>query len=493
MKKAIIIGSGFSGLSTAAFLAKSGFQVTVIEKNNEIGGRARVLKEKGYSFDMGPSWYWMPDIFDNFFSEFDKKTSDFYSLIKLNPGFKMIFEEDEIEISSDFKIICKLFEKYENGAGKKLECFIEDAKKKYNIGIDFLYKSPGISVMELFRKEIILNITNFALLKSYQKHIKKYFHHPYLINLLEFPVIFLGSSSDKMPALYSLMAYSAIKQGTFYPKGGMNQVITGMTKLCTELGVEFLTNEIATKINIENKKVISVFIQNAISRTQKEISTDFVIASADYAHVEKDLLEKKYRNYSESYWNKKTFSPSSLIFYLGINKKINKLLHHNLFFDEDIVQYTKEIFEDKKWPEKPLFYVCCPSKTDNSIAPQGKENIFILIPIPIGVEDTEDIRQKYFDIIISRLETYCEQKIKDNIEYYKSYCIKDFEKDYNSYKGNAYGLANTLIQTANLKPKIINKKVSNLYYTGQLTVPGPGVPPSIISGKLVADCITKYK
>ena len=488
MKKVTIIGGGFSALSAAAFLAKSGMEVTVIEKNKDIGGRARVLQEKGYLFDMGPSWYWMPDIFDNFFKEFNLKTSSFYELTRLDPGFKMILKSDEIEIKADFHTTCSIFEKYEKGGGEKLKEFIEDAKVKYNIGIDFIYNSPGVSIIELFRKEILLNINNFELLTSYKKHIRKYFKHPSLISILEFPVLFLGSSPEKTPALYSLMAYSAIQQGTFYPLGGFNQVVKGLIKLCEELGVKFLTNEAVIKINIEKKQATSI-----ITNQQRLLNTDIVIASADYAYVEQNLIEKKYRNYSKEYWGKKIFSPSALIFYLGINKKINKLIHHNLFFDEDVYQHTKEIYEYKQWPEKPLFYVCCPSKTDNSVAPFGKENIFILMPIPAGIEDSQQIREKYFNSIMSRLEKYCSQEIKNNIEYKRSYCIKDFQDDYNAYKGNAYGLANVLSQTANLKPKIVNKNINNLFYTGQLTVPGPGVPPSLISGKLVADYIIKFK
>ena len=486
MKKAIIIGGGFSGLSAAAFLAKSGIKVTIIEKNKDLGGRARALNTKGYHFDMGPSWYWMPDIFESFFKEFNLKTSDFYELIKLDTGFKMIFEEDEINIYSDFEKTCSVFEKYEAGSAKKLKSFIDDAKYKYNIGIDFIWDAPGISIIELLNKNILLNLTRFELLTSYRKHIRKYFNHPYIINILEFPVLFLGASADKTPALYSLMAYSAIKQGTFYPIGGFKNVVKGLIKLCERYGVEFLTNETVTKINISENKAKSI-----TTNSGKNLPTDLVIASADYAHVEKKLISSKYRNYSEAYWGKKKFSPSSLIFYLGINKKLKRISHHNLFFDEDVERCTKEIYEYNSWPKKPLFYVCCPSKTDSTVAPEGKENIFILMPIPIGSEDNEKIREKYFNIIISKLEDYCDQEITPNIEYKRSFCINDFQSEYNAYKGNAYGLANTLSQTANLKPKIINKKINNLFYTGQLTVPGPGVPPALISGKIVAEYITK--
>ena len=488
MKKALVIGSGFSGLSSAAFLSKNGFEVTIVEKNKTVGGRARIFHEKGYSFDMGPSWYWMPEIFENFFNEFNLKIEDLYDLKQLDPGFKIVFKDQEINLPSSWNEICHLFDKYEENGADKLNKFMVDAQQKYSIGLDFLYNSPGVSIRELFNPQILKNINKLQLLTSYRNHIKKYFSNEYLINILEFPVLFLGTSAKHTPALYSLMAYSGIKQGTFYPIGGFNAVIKSMEKLCIDLGVKIITGNEVKKINIKNKKVVSVSTQN------NEIETDYLIASADYAHVENQLLEKKYRNYSTEYWNKKNFSPSSLLFYLGVSKKLNKLDHHTLFFDEDIEQHSNDIYEKPIWPKKPLFYACCPAKTDPKVAPKDKENLFILVPIAAGLNDTEEIREEYFKIVMKRLEKFCGEKIIEHIEYKKSYCVNDFITDYNAFKGNAYGLANTLMQTANLKPKIVNKQVQNMYYTGQLTVPGPGVPPSIISGQLVAEqIITKSK
>ena len=487
MKDITVIGSGFSGLSAAAFLAKDGFNVTLLEKNSTVGGRARMFKEKGYCFDMGPSWYWMPEIFENFFNEFNCKIDDYYNLKKLDPGFKIVFKDEEINLSSNWKDICELFDKYEKDGSKKLNNFMMDAEKKYNIGLDFLYNSPGVSIFELFTTKILKNLNKLQILTSYRNHIKKYFTNPYLINILEFPVLFLGTSAKNTPALYSLMAYSGIKQGTYYPIGGFNKVIQSMEKICLQLGVKIQTDQEVKKINVRDSKVFSINTKN------QEIKTDILVASADYAHVEEKLLEKKYRNYSKEYWNKKSFSPSSLLFYLGVSKKINNLEHHTLFFDEDIEKHSNDIYENPIWPEKPLFYTCCPSKTDPTVAPKDKENLFILIPIAAGLEDSEMIREKYFKIIMDRLEKFCNLDIREHIEYKRSYCINDFKDDYYAYKGNAYGLANTLMQTANLKPKIKSKKIKNMFYTGQLTVPGPGVPPSIISGQLVAEQIIKTK
>ena len=485
----IVIGSGFAGLSTAATLANDGYNVTLLEKNNDIGGRARQFKHKGFLFDMGPSWYWMPDVFEKFFNKFNKSVSDYYDLIKLNPGFQMIFDEFEtIQISSSFNEIKELFEKIEPGSSRSLELFMKEAEFKYKFSMEKLIYNPGLSFFEFFNKGIFKNILNLDLLKSYKKHVHKSFKNPKLRALLEFPVLFLGTAPEETPALYSLMAYSGFVQGTYYPDGGFVQVIKGIERLCLDLGVTIKKNQCVKKINVKEFKVESVETQN------NHYSADIVVAAADYEHVDNSLLEKKYRNYNNEYWDKRVMSPSCLLFYLGIDKKINKLTHHNLFFDSDIDQHIYEIYSKKIWPTDPLFYVSCPSKTDKKVAPSGMENLFLLIPISPGSKDNEETREYYFDLIINRLENYCNTKIRNHIIYNRSYCINDFVSDYNAYKGNAYGLANTLFQTANFKPRMINKKVSNLYYTGQLTVPGPGVPPSLISGQIIGDLISKkYK
>lgn len=483
-----VIGSGFSGLSAAAFLAKSGKKVNIIEKNQELGGRARQFSSNGFLFDMGPSWYWMPDVFDKFFSNFQKTTSDYYKLKKLDPGFQIIFDQNHtMKLHSDWSSVLALFEEYEKGAADKLIKFMKDAEIKYNVGMKHLVYNPGTSLSELFNKDIWLNIGKMNLFRSYRNHVYKYFKNPFLRKLLEFPVLFLGTSPSDTPALYSLMAYSGISQGTYYPMGGFGEVIKGMVNLCESLGVNFYNNNEVTSFSFNGKKIDQIITSNSVFKT------DEVICSADYNHFDQNILPKEYRNYSHKYWDKRVMSPSSLLFYLGVDVKLKNLEHHNLFFDEDIECHIKEIYKDIKWPTDPLFYVCCPSKTDPKVAPKGKENLFLLMPLAAGLKDSKDLREVYFKKIISRLEKYCETDLSNKICFKKSYCIDDFKSDYYAFKGNAYGLANTLFQTANLKPKIKNRYVSNLFYTGQLTVPGPGVPPAIISGNVVADYILKQK
>ncbi|MPS64720.1 oleate hydratase [Chryseobacterium sp.] len=482
-KKIAIIGSGFSGLSSAAYLAKEGNEVHVFEKNSNAGGRARQFRtEEGYAFDMGPSWYWMPDIIESFFEDFGKKSSDFYELVRLDPQFEMVFSDGIMSIPDSYEEMAALFEKMEEGAGKRLESFMKDAQVKYEVGMKDFVNKPCHSWLEFISPKMAANVLKLDLLSSFSNFVRKYFKHPKLIALMEFPVIFLGAAPSKIPALYSLMNYGGYKLGTWYPMGGFSKVTEAMMQIGKDQGVHFHFNSTVEKINVENDKA------HAIQVNGEKQYFDIVIASSDYHHTESKLLPPNSRNYASSYWEKKTFAPSCLIYYLGIKGKIPNLKHHTLFFENELELHTHEIYEDKKWPTKPLFYSCCPSKTDQTVAPENCENVFLLMPVAPGIEDSEEIREEYFHEMIRRLENHTgSSDILSRIEYKRSYCINDFKKDYNAYKGNAYGLANTLSQTAVLKPSIRNKKIKNLLYTGQLTVPGPGVPPSIISGKIAAN------
>ncbi|HBN03833.1 MAG TPA: phytoene desaturase [Bacteroidetes bacterium] len=488
MSHIAIIGSGFSGLSAAAYLAKEGYDVVVYEKNALIGGRARQFEtDNGYTFDMGPSWYWMPDVFESFFGDFGYSVADLYKLHLLNPSFDIVFgKDDKMSVPENYDELCALFESIEPGSSIKLDKFMAEAAYKYNVGMGDVIYQPGDSITELLLPELIRGVFRLQVFSSFSKHVRSYFSHPKLIALMEFPVLFLGAMPQDTPALYSLMNYAGLKMGTWYPENGFASVTSAMQKVAEEYGATFHTNTNIEKINITGNKASSILVNGEM------IYVDVVLASADYHHVETKLLDAKYRNYTEDYWSKKTFAPSSLIFYIGLNKRLDNISHHTLFFDEDITQHAIEIYKKPMWPNKPLFYVCCPSKTDNDVAPIGHENLFLLMPVAPDLEDTEEIREKYFHLMISRMEQQFNVEILSHIDYMQGYCVKDFISDYNSYKGNAYGLANTLMQTAILKPKMRNKKVKNLFYTGQLTVPGPGVPPSLISGKIASKIIISH-
>jgi phytoene desaturase len=487
MKSVGVIGAGYSGLVAACYLARDGYDVTVYEKNDSIGGRSRKFEHDGFVFDMGPSWYWMPDVFEKFFEDFGKSVCQYYELIRLSPSYRVVFgENDFVDMPADMEGMYTLFESIEKGSAEKLKKFLKDAEFKYNVGMNSLVHKPSKSLMEFATPEVMKGMFKLKLFQSFSKYVRGYFKNPKLIKILEFPVLFLGAKPEQIPALYSLMNYADIQLGTWYPKKGMFSVIEGVAKLANELGVKIKVSANVQSIEVKDGNAKGIKINNEI------FYHDAIVASADYHFVEQTLLPKEYRKYDEKYWDTRVMAPSSLLFYLGVNKRISNLLHHNLYFDEDFDQHAIEIYDNPQWPSKPLFYVCTPSVTDDTVAPLGYENLFLLVPIAPGLIDTEEMREKYYDIIMSRLEKITGESIRENIVYKRSYAVNDFVNDYNAFKGNAYGLANTLKQTAILKPSIHNPKVKNLFYTGQLTVPGPGVPPSIISGKVVAGEVKKY-
>lgn len=481
MKKIAVIGAGFAGLSAASSLAKEGYDVTVFEKNNSAGGRARKFESQGFTFDMGPSWYWMPDVFEKFFQRFGKTTSDYYELERLSPSYRIYYgAHDFMDLPASVDGLCKLFDKLEPGSSKNLLRFLEEGKYKYEIGINELVYKPGLSLVEFADIKLLTGVLKLHVFQSISQYVRKFFKEPRIIQLLEFPVLFLGATAQKTPALYSLMNYADMALGTWYPKGGMHKIVDGLTALAVEQGVKFEFNSEVNRFTLKGNSIQEVVVNG------KSRAFDYVVAGADYHHVEQTMLPESHRRYSESYWQKRSMAPSSLIFYLGLNKKITGLLHHTLFFDEDFAIHAREIYEDPKWPTAPQFYVSCPSQTDPTVAPADHENIFILIPVAPGLKDEESTREKYFGLVMDRFEKIMGQSIREHIVFKRSYAHTDFIADYHAFKGNAYGLANTILQTANLKPSILNKKVSNLFYTGQLTVPGPGVPPSLISGQVVA-------
>ena len=496
MKKVIIIGSGFAGLSAASFMAKAGWDVTVLEKHDTPGGRARQLKGEGFVFDIGPSWYWMPDVFERYFSCFGKKTADYYKLKRLDPSYRVYWKDSLMDIPANYDELKKLFESIEPGSAAQLDHFLDEAAYKYDVGINKLVHKPGQSFTEFLDWDLVKGLFKLDVFTSMQTHIRKHFKDTRLQQLMEFPVLFLGALPKDTPALYSLMNYADIKLGTWYPEGGMYSVVEAMYSLAKELGVKFLFNHSVTAITVAGKEAKTVVAQNTGDNkqiTNTVFEADVVISGADYHHVEANLLPQERRTYSEAYWNKRVMAPSCLLYYVGINKKLDGVLHHSLFFDTDFEVHGKEIYTTEQWPSDPLFYVSVSSVTDSNAAPAGCENLVFLIPVAAGLTgDTDELRELYFQKIVTRFEKITKQSITGSIVYKKTYSVSNFVEDYNSFKGNAYGLANILKQTAVLRPSCKSIKIKNLFYTGQLTVPGPGVPPSLISGEVVAKEVIKY-
>jgi len=376
-----------------------------------------------------------------------------------------------------------MFEQEEEGSAKHLKSFLDSAKSNYETAITDLVYKPGISPLELINTTTIARVSQFF--STVRKQVRKNIKSSKLIKILEFPVLFLGAKPDNTPAFYNFINYADFGLGTWHPRGGMYKVIEGMVSLAESLGVDFQTNSNVEKINTDvHENIVGLQVNG------KNVETNLVLSGADYHHTE-TLLDEKVRQYSEKYWDKKTFAPSSLLFYVGFDKKIKNVSHHTLFFDTDFDSHAKEIYDTPQWPTDPLFYANFTSITDVTSAPEGKEAGFFLMPLAPGIEDTEVLREEYFHKIMDRFEKLTNQEVRKHVLFKRSFCVKDFKKEYNSYKGNAYGMANTLLQTAFLRPKIKSSKVNNLYFTGQLTVPGPGVPPALISGKIASELILK--
>ncbi len=480
MKNVTIIGAGFASLYAACLLSKKGYAVTVYEKNESGGGRSRVYEAEGFKFDMGPSWYWMPELIDSLFVELGENRTDYFQLQRLDPSYQVFWKEDEpTAVPASRDALMEMFDTFEVNGAEKLDKFLKAAQKKYEIAVPEFLEKPGVKLGEVINFKVISQALKMDVFKSVEKDISNRFTSKKASEILNFPVLFLGEMPSRIPSLYTLMNYADMGLGTWYPSGGMGALAAALQKIAEKNGAVFHFNAPVSKFICKDDAVTQIEVNNQL------IDIESIIAGADYNFVEQNLIPKKYRRYSDKYWDKRSLAPSCLIYYLGISKKIDGLLHHNLFFDEDLTAHGKEIYDHPRWPEKPLFYACVPSKTDDDVAPPACENIFLLVPIAPDLEDSQAIRDSYFEKIIKRMESQTKSSILPYVTYRRDYCIDDFKADYNSFKGNAYGLANTLRQTANLKPKI-KSKLKNVFFCGQLTVPGPGIPPTLISGKIAA-------
>ena len=480
-----IIGSGFAGLSAACFMAKAGWQVTVIEKLPAPGGRAGRLTLDGFQFDMGPSWYWMPDIFERFFAQFGKKVSDFYSLQRLDPSYRVYWKDGMNDIPATMPALEALFESIEPGSSRSLRTFLAGAAYKYETGMKDLAMKPGRSVREFLHWPVLRGLLRLSLFSSVRSHVNHYFKSDRIRMLMEFPSLFLGALPANTPALYSLMNYADMQGGTWYPAGGMYRVVESMHELALSLGVQFDFNQEVIAIHTEKGEV------SRLRTRDKSYETNVVISGADY-HFTESLLPSGDQSYTTTYWERRKMAPSCLLYFIGLNKKVPGLRHHTLFFDESFEDHARDIYHRPDWPAKPLFYVSATSVTDPTAAPPGCENLFFLIPVAAALTgDSDELRARYFNMILQRMEKRYGVSMADAIMVRKDFAVHDFEQRYHSFKGNAYGLANTLSQTALLKPSCKSKKLKNLYYCGQLTVPGPGVPPSLVSGEIAAKEVLK--
>lgn len=484
--KIIVIGAGYSGLSASALLAKEGHEVTLLEKHDQAGGRARMIHENGYSFDMGPSWYMMPEVFEDFFAKFGKKPSDYYSLIQLDPHYRIFFEnQEQVDLVPDLEKNLALFESIEPGSAEKFKAYLKRAEKLYNLSMKYFIYKTYEKFSDMLDRSFTKMGLSFDYFASLDRLLHNYFKDDRLYKILSYTMVFLGGDPKNTPGIYSLMSHVDFNLGVWYPAGGMNAVAQGIEELAKEQGVKIIYNQDVKKIEVENGRA-----KAAITDDQR-YEADLVIMAGDYIHGEQALLEEKDRSYSKNYWEKRTIAPSAFILYLGINKELPNLQHHNLFLANDWEAHFDQIFRNPSWPDKPSYYICNPNKTEKGLAPEGKENLFVLVPIAPGLTDTDEKRNAYADKIIQDIESQLGTQFANAIEVKQIYSHRNFYQDYYSYKGTALGLAHTLMQSAVFRPKQKSKKVNNLYFTGQYTHPGIGVPMVIIAAENLVGLIKK--
>ncbi|MCX6747632.1 MAG: phytoene desaturase family protein [Candidatus Nomurabacteria bacterium] len=485
-KKVVVIGAGFGGLATAADLAQKGFEVLILEKNEMAGGRARVFKNSGFTFDMGPSWYMMLEYFERFFQKHGHKSEDFYKTILLDPSYRINYEDGTVvEISADLEKNIALFENIEKGAGQKLREYLKEAERKYHLSTELVLQKSVNNFFDFFSFDLLRKASGLNVFQNLDSYVRKFFKDEKLVQIIEYITLFLGSSPKQLPAVYSLMNYADFVGRVWYPLGGMGKVVEAFVKIAEEEGVKIIYNQDITKIKVENNQAVGVYAGETF------YEADIVISNADYPFTETVLLDKEWQSYDEKYWQTKKISPSAFILYIGLNKKLKNARHHNYFFRKDWAKHFDSVFENPAWEDKPSYYLCVPSISDPSVAPEGHENLFFLVPAAPGLADDGAFRKEYRDKMMRELESLLGEKIEDNIVYERIYSQSDFEKDYHAHKGTALGMALSLMQTGFFRPHNKSKKVKNLFYAGQYTHPGCGMAPCIISGENVARDISK--
>jgi phytoene desaturase len=483
MKHILVIGAGFAGLSTSALLAKAGYDVLVVEKNHQPGGRAMLFSCEGFNFDMGPSWYLMPEVFERLFRKLGSSVNEELELRKLEPAYKLFFRDGHLVINGDLKKTLKTFEALGKGNSKKVKRYLDQAKYNYDVAMqEFLYKDYT-SIFQFFNARLLLESLKLNIFRNLQDHVGSYLTNGKIQKVLTYNTLFLGCAPHRTPAMYSILAYVDLVLGVQYPMGGLNAVAKAIEKSGKTHGVKFNYNEPVTKIIVKDGKAVGV------ETNKKSYYTDSVIVTSDYWHADQKLLDKRYRTYSRKYWEGREVAPGAYMIYLGLDKRVPELEHHNLFLEDDWDNHFDEIFKKPSWPERPNYYICVRSKTDPSSAPAGKENIVILVPIAPGLKDDKQSREDFEEMIFSDLEDRLGKSFRNNIQVKKTFAISEFSDIFNAYKGTGFGLGHTLFQTAFFRPGMRSKRVKNLYFGGQYTHPGIGVPMVLIASEILSGII----
>jgi phytoene desaturase len=488
-KHAIVIGAGVGGLATANILAKTGYNVTVIEQNNGPGGRMDILHEQGFTFDTGPSWYLMKDVFDQYFNLFNKQTTDYYELARLDPAYKVFFDyRQPVVVKQSYAQNKKLFETLEPGAAKKLDKYLSRAELSYRLALEHFLYNPFTKLTSVARREVLRAVPAFSGLfaTNLHRYISRRFSALPIQQILEYPSVFLGASPFNTPALYQLMSYLDFKEGVFYPKsGGMYSITSALMSLGKELGVTYQFGQSVDKIVVADRRATGV------RAAGKTVNADIVISNADLHFTETQLLEPEHQTYPKSYWQKRNPGPSALLLYLGVRGALPELEHHNLFFTKQWRQNFDDIYKHQTWPKQASVYVSKTTATDQSTAPKGHENVFVLVPLPPNSQLSAAKQKAYVNHCLDQIGKQAGiTDFRDRIVYQQVRSPQWFEQRFNSWQYSALGMAHTLRQSAFLRPNVRSKKIDNLFYVGAGTQPGIGVPMCLISAQLVYKSLT---
>ena len=476
----VVVGGGIGGLSAGCYLAEAGASVRVVEKNEQLGGRASVLERDGFRFDMGPSWYLMPDVFERFFGHFDRTPSDFYELTRLDPHYRVYFKDgDCVDVTGDREEMAAVFDSYETGAGEALERYLERAEYTYEVGMDHFVYADRTRIRDFLSLDVARHARGLSLLGSMDGHVADYFEHPKLRQLVQYSLVFLGGSPANTPALYNLMSHVDFNLGVWYPDGGIGAVVDALVTLGESLGVSYETGRPVVAIDGEPGAF-------DIETIDGRVSADLVVSNAGYPHTELALLGPERREYDAAYWESRTYAPSAFLWYLGIEGEVPELAHHTLVLPREWDDHFREIFDEPEWPTEPAYYVCVPSQTDETVAPDGHSALFVLVPIAPGLDDGAAVREAFGRRLLADLDRHTGTQLTDRIVVEEIFCVSEFVTRYNSFQGTALGLAHTLRQTAPFRPRQRAGDGDGFYYVGADTTPGIGVPMCLISGEHVA-------
>lgn len=483
-KRVVVIGSGVGGLASAALLAKDGYQVTLLEKNEQLGGRASLLVKDGFSFDMGPSWYLMPDVYERFFNAMGATTADYLTLKRLTPHYRIFHADGTFsEITGDRDADKALFERIEPGSAAAFDRYLAEAKVKYDVSVDAILYRNFIKPWDFLAKDVRDKGRQLQVFESMERYVRRYFKTEKMQQIVLYTLVFLGGIPRNTPALYSLMAHVDFNLGVWYPDGGLYAVTRALQQLAEKHGVAYHCNEPVMRIETQNGRVVAVHTAAHV------YPADLVVSNADYTHTETLIDDRSRRQFSPRYWKTRTLAPSAFILYLGVKGSISRFVHHNILFGPDWTKHFRDIADHPSWPKTPSLYICAPSKSDPNVAPEGHENLFVLVPIASGLTETPESRRQYGDFVIDYIERAIGEPFRDRIVVREDFSVTDFAERYNSLRGTALGLAHTLWQSSLFRPSNRSSKLSNLYFVGANTNPGIGVPMCLISAHLVRDRI----